>query len=55
MEALAPERTQITQRLSLVGEKAKDLAGAMGMFETSAPQGLAKLTRVIEAANNSTS
>lgn len=48
MEALAPELTRITQRLSLVGEEAQELAGAMGMFETSAPQGLAKLARTIE-------
>lgn len=48
MESLSPQRTRITQRLSLTGEKAKELAGAMGMFETSAPQGLAKLARTIE-------
>lgn len=48
MEALSLQRTRITQRLSLVGEKAKALAGAMGMFETSAPQGLAKLAKTIE-------
>ena len=48
MESLSPQHTRITQRLSLGGEKAQELAGAMGMFETSAPQGLAKLARTIE-------
>lgn len=48
METLSSERIRIVQRLSLVGEKAQELAGAMGMFETSAPQGLAKLARTIE-------
>lgn len=50
MVALSSERIQIIQRLSLVGAKAQELAGAMGMFETSAPQGLAKLARTIEHA-----
>ncbi len=48
MEALSDDRTRITQRLSLMGEKAAELAGGMAMFETSAPQGLAKLAKTIE-------
>lgn len=52
MESIGPDRIQITQRLSLTGVKAADFAEGMRTFETSAPQGLAKLTKAIESAYN---
>lgn len=50
MESIHPNRTQITQRLSLTGKKAADFTEGMQTFETSAPQGLAKLAKAIESA-----
>ncbi len=50
MELLEADRTKITQRLSLSGPKAGALVEGMKMFETSAPQGLAKLAKAIEEA-----
>ncbi len=50
MESLATDLTRITQRLSLSGPKAGPLVEGMKMFETSAPQGLAKLAKAIEEA-----
>ncbi|WP_299530804.1 hypothetical protein [Ulvibacterium sp.] len=52
MESMGPNRTQITQRLSLAGENAPDFAKGMRTFETSAPQGLKKLAKAIESAYN---
>ena len=50
LESVSPDRTLITQRWSLAGPKASDLAEGMQMFEISAPQGLAKLAKTIESA-----
>ncbi|MBX2873614.1 MAG: hypothetical protein KTR30_15980 [Saprospiraceae bacterium] len=52
LESISPDQTRIVQRMSLTGDKAQDLAEGMRVFETSAPQGLAKLARAIEAANS---
>ncbi len=50
MESIDSNRIQITQRLSLNGKKSADFAEGMQAFETSAPQGLAKLVKAIESA-----
>ena len=42
--------TLITQRMTLSGPKAPELASGMQIFETNAPLGLAKLARSIEEA-----
>ncbi len=52
VEALGAERTLITQTMSLTGPKAGDFAPGMQMFETTAPQGLAKMARAMEMAFN---
>ncbi|WP_425234718.1 hypothetical protein [Ulvibacterium sp.] len=52
MESIGPNHTRITQRLSLTGIKAVDFAEGMQTFETSAPQGLAKLAKAIESVYN---
>ncbi len=51
-KSISPNQTQILQRMSLTGAKAKDLAEGMRVFETSAPQGLAKLAEAIELARS---
>lgn len=50
MESISPNRTRFIQRLSLAGTKAPDYTEGIRMFETSAPQGLAKLVEAIESA-----
>lgn len=50
LESISPDQTRIVQRMSLTGEKAPALAEGMKVFETSAPQGLAKLAKAIELA-----
>ena len=50
LESVSPDRTKITQRMSLNGEKAAELAKGMQIFEEHAPQGLAKLAKAIESA-----
>lgn len=54
LESVSANRTRITQRMSLAGEKASDIAKGMEMFETTAPQGLAKLAKTIESAFKNT-
>lgn len=51
LESISPDQTRIIQRMSLAGDKAQDLAEGMRVFETSAPQGLARLARAIEVAS----
>lgn len=48
MESIDPQRTKITQQLSLSGVNAANYAEGTQMFETSVPQGLAKLAKTIE-------
>ena len=48
--AVSENQTSITQVLSLEGVNAYEYAEGMKMFETSAPQGLAKLAEAIELA-----
>ena len=50
LEVLAPDQTEIRQIMSLAGSKASDFAAGMEMFESNAPQGLAKLAEAIELA-----
>lgn len=52
LESISPNQTRIVQRMSLTGAKAQDLAEGMRVFETSAPQGLAKLAKAIELARS---
>lgn len=52
LESISPDQTRIVQRMSLTGEKALALAEGMKVFETSAPQGLAKLAKAIELARS---
>jgi len=51
MESIGPRQTRIIQRLGLGGTKARDFIQGIQTFETSAPEGLAKLARSIESAN----
>jgi len=48
LKSLSPDRTLITQSMSLAGARAIDLAAGMHAFEINAPQGLAKLAKAIE-------
>jgi hypothetical protein len=49
-ESISDNQTCITQVLSLEGVNAYEYAEGMKVFETSAPQGLAKLAAAIETA-----
>ncbi len=51
LEEISGDQTRIVQRMTLAGEgeRARHLAKGMRAFETSAPQGLAKLASAIEA------
>ena len=50
LESLSPERTRITQIMSLEGPNASAFAPGMQMFEENAPHGLAKMVKAIESA-----
>lgn len=50
---IGADETLIMQRMELSGPKAPSLVEGMTMFETIAPQGLAKLAESIEAAYKS--
>ena len=52
---ISPNQIRIVQRMSLTGDQAHEFAESMRVFETSAPQGLAKLAKAIAAADQSTS
>ena len=52
-DVLPNDRTRISQRMSLVGEVALAMLEGVKLFETTAPQGLAKLASVIEAERKS--
>ena len=49
-ESASPNQTLIIQHLSLRGPKASEFTEGMKMFESTAPQGLVKLAKVIEEA-----
>ena len=48
-EIIDSEQTKINQRLFLKGIKAANFVEGMKLFEKTAPQGLAKLAKAIEA------
>ena len=52
IDATGPNQTRITQTLRLRGPNAASFQAGMNMFESSAPQGLAKLASAIEEALN---
>lgn len=49
-DSVSSERTRITQRMALHGERAHTLVEGIRAFEMTAPQGLARLASAIEFA-----
>lgn len=53
-ETLDGNRTRITQRMSLLGDVPSDMLQGIKTFESTAPEGLARMASVIELAEQAT-
>ena len=50
LASLSPDRTLMTQTMSLAGDKAEGFVPGMKVFEENAPQALAKMAQAMEEA-----